>query len=42
MNVVRTAELLFTTPYLSAARLAERLEVTFPTAQSCINRLEER
>lgn len=41
-TAVRTAELLFDTPYVSATWLAERLAVTFPTAQSAIDYLVER
>jgi len=40
--VVRTAELLFGTPYVSAARLAGQLNVTYPTALKAINTLVER
>lgn len=42
MNVVRTAELLFDTPYISATWLSQRLDVTYPTAQSAILTLVER
>ncbi len=42
MTVVRTAELLFSTPYVSATRLAEQLNVTYPTAQGAIKALVER
>jgi Fic family protein len=41
-NVVRTAELLFTTPYISASSLAATLGVTYPTAQSAITTLVAR
>jgi Fic family protein len=41
-NVVRTAEHLFTTPYVSATSLTTRLGVTFPTAQACIKTLVKR
>lgn len=42
MTVVRTAELLFSTPYVSATSLAQSLDVTFPTAQSAIDHLAKR
>jgi Fic family protein len=42
MNVVRTAELLFSTPYISASSLAEKLGVAYPTAQSALNTLVDR
>lgn len=42
MTVVRTAELLFSSPYVSATSLAEALGVTFPTAQSAIDHLVKR
>lgn len=42
MTVVRAAELLFSTPYVSATSLAAALEVTFPTAQSAIDLLVRR
>ncbi|MCZ7529632.1 MAG: hypothetical protein M5U31_04405 [Acidimicrobiia bacterium] len=42
MTVIRTAELLFNTPYVSATSLAEALNVTFPTAQSAIDHLVDR
>ena len=41
-NVVRTAELLFSTPYISSNWLARALNVTYPTAQSAINTLVSR
>jgi Fic family protein len=41
-NVVRTAEHLFTTPYVSATSLTTWLGVTFPTAQACIKTLVKR
>lgn len=41
-NVVRAAELLFTTPYVSATSLTTGLDVTFPTAQACIKTLVKR
>lgn len=37
-----TAELLFSTPYISASSLAKDLDVTFPTAQSAIDLLVRR
>ena len=42
MNVVRAAELLFSTPYVSVNGIAEALNVSYPTAQSTINALVER
>lgn len=42
MTVVRAAELLFGTPYVSATSLARALDVSFPTAQSAIDQLIER
>lgn len=42
MTMVRTAELLFNTPYISATSLAAALDVTFPTAQSAIDLFLER
>lgn len=42
MSAVRTAELLFNTPYISASSLAAELGVTFPTAQSAIDVLVAR
>lgn len=42
VTVVRTAELLFNTPYVSATSLGDALQVTFPTAQSAIDHLVER
>ncbi|MHB8670185.1 MAG: Fic family protein [Acidimicrobiales bacterium] len=42
MTVVRTAELLFSSPYISAKSLAKMLGVTFPTAQSAIDHLVGR
>ena len=42
MSAVRTAELLFSTPYISASSLAKDLDVTFPTAQSAIDLLVAR
>jgi Fic family protein len=42
MTVVRTAEHLFSSPYVSATSLAEALGVTFPTAQAAIDRLVKR
>ncbi len=42
MSAVRTAELLFSTPYISASSLAKDLDVTFPTAQSAIDLLVGR
>lgn len=42
ITTVRTAELLFSTPYVSATSLARQLDVTFPTAQTAIDRLLER
>ncbi len=42
VTVVRTTEHLFNTPYVSATGLAERLEVSYPTAQSAINYLVDR
>ena len=41
-TVVRAAELLFSTPYVSATSLATALDVTFPTAQSAIDVLISR
>lgn len=41
-TTVRTAELLFSTPYVSATWLAHQLDVTYPTAQAAINQLVER
>jgi len=41
-TVVRTAELLFSTPYVSASRLAGQLDVTYPTALKAITTLVER
>ena len=41
-NVIRTAELLFSMPYISARGLAKTLHVTYPTAQSVINTLVAR
>lgn len=41
-TVVRAAEALFSTPYVSVTWLAETLGVTFPTAQSAINTLVRR
>ena len=41
-NIVRTAELLFSTPYISSNWLASALDVTYPTAQSAINTLVSR
>jgi Fic family protein len=41
-NVVRAAEHLFTTPYVSATSLTTGLGVTFPTAQACIKTLVKR
>ena len=41
-NVVRTAEHLLTTPYVSATSLTTGLGVTFPTAQACIKALVKR
>ncbi len=40
--VVRAAELLFSSPYVSAKRLAAQLEVTNPTAQHAIDTLVHR
>ena len=42
MSAVRTTELLFSTPYISATSLAAELAVTFPTAQSAIDVLVAR
>jgi Fic family protein len=42
MTVVRAAELLFSTPYVSATSLAASLAVTFPTAQLAIDLLVNR
>lgn len=42
MTVLRTAEHLFSTPYISATSLANALDVSFPTAQSAIDHLVER
>jgi Fic family protein len=42
MTAVRTAELLFSKPYISASSLAKDLDVTFPTAQSAIDLLVAR
>jgi Fic family protein len=42
MSAIRTAELLFNTPYISASSLAAELGVTFPTAQSAIDVLVAR
>jgi Fic family protein len=42
MTAVRTAELLFSKPYISASSLATDLDVTFPTAQSAIDLLVTR
>ncbi len=41
-TAVRTAELLFSKPYISASSLAKDLDVTFPTAQSAIDLLVTR
>jgi Fic family protein len=41
-NVVRAAEQLFMTPYVSATSLTTGLGVTFPTAQACIKTLVKR
>ncbi|MFT7650198.1 MAG: Fic family protein [Ilumatobacter sp.] len=41
-NVVRAAEHLLTTPYVSATSLTTGLGVTFPTAQACIKTLVKR
>jgi len=41
-NVIHTAELLFSMPYISATGLAKTLGVTYPTAQSAINTLVAR
>jgi Fic family protein len=41
-NVIRTAELLFSTPYISSNLLAKVLSVSYPTAQSAINTLVAR
>ncbi len=41
-SVVRTAEVLFSTPYVSATWLADALSVTYPTAQTAINSLVTR
>ena len=41
-TVVRTAELLFSTPYISATWLSDTLGVSYPTAQSAINTLVGR
>jgi Fic family protein len=41
-NVVRAAQHLFTTPYVSATSLTTGLGVTFPTAQACIKTLVKR
>jgi len=42
MTGMRAAELLFSTPYVSATSLAAALDVTFPTAQSAIDLLVRR
>lgn len=42
MPIVRAAELLFSTPYVSVKGLAARLEVTNPTAQHAIDSLVAR
>jgi Fic family protein len=42
MSAVRTAEVLFSKPYISASSLAKDLDVTFPTAQSAIDLLIAR
>ena len=42
ISAVRTTELLFSTPYISATSLATELAVTFPTAQSAIDVLVAR
>lgn len=41
-TVVRTAELLFSTPYISATWLSDTLDVSYPTALSAINTLVAR
>jgi Fic family protein len=41
-NVIRTAEMLFNTPYISSNVLSRALDVSFPTAQSAINALVAR
>ena len=41
-TVVHTAELLFSTPYISPTWLSEMLGVSYPTAQSAINALVAR
>jgi Fic family protein len=41
-SVIRTAELLFSTPYISPTWLADRINVSYPTAQSAINALVDR
>lgn len=42
MTVVRAAESLFNTPYVSATSLAAALGVTFATAQAAIHLLVKR
>jgi len=42
LSVIRVAELLFNTPYVSATRLAATLNISFPTAQAAINALVDR
>lgn len=42
LSVIRVAELLFSTPYVSATRLAATLNISFPTAQAAINALVDR
>lgn len=42
LSVIRVAELLFSTPYVSATRLVATLNISFPTAQAAINALVDR
>lgn len=42
LSVIRVAELLFSTPYVSATGLAATFNISFPTAQSAINALVVR
>lgn len=41
-NVIHTADLLFSTPFISATGMAKTLGVTYPAAQSAINTLVTR
>jgi ribosomal protein S25 len=40
-NYLRIADELFGNPFVAVGRIAERLGITFPTAQAAINRLIE-